>query len=95
MFDAAAFKREAYEELGVPVLTDGGGEFYALFKVADANAFDAAQVGDYVLRYPAGSAPLQTGDRLTIAGQAYRVAEHPRRMGDGGEYVVALMEDRP
>lgn len=95
MFDADAFKRDAYATLGEPVTPAAGEAFYGVLKVADLDAFGAAQVGDYTLRYPANAAALQLHDRLTIGGRAWQVAEHPRRIGDGRECVVALMEDRP
>lgn len=85
-----------FDLLSNAVVTPAAGTaFNGIFSVSDRDAFDAAQVGDYTLRYPVAAATLQAGDRLTISGQAYRVADHPRRIGDGREAVVALMDDRP
>jgi hypothetical protein len=94
MFDAAGFKRDAYADLGEPVTPAAGAAFVGMLKVADRDAFTVAQVGDYTLRYPATAASLQLHDRLTIGGVPYQVAEHPRRIGDGHECQVALMEAR-
>lgn len=81
-----------YATLGEPVTPAAGAVFNGVFSVADLDAFGSTQVGDYSLRYPAGAAALQRDDRLTIRGQLYQVASHPRRVGDGREWVAELME---
>lgn len=82
-----------YATLGEPVTSAAGAAFAGIFSVADVDAFDTAQVGDYTLRYPAAAADLTRGDVLTIRGTAWRVAEHPRRIGDGRECSVGLMQE--
>ncbi len=67
-----------------------GAPFTAMFDQADTTAFDVAMVGDYTLRYLAAAAALSKGTVINIQGQQYRVAEHPRRVGDGSEFIVGL-----
>ncbi|MBL8444786.1 MAG: hypothetical protein JNK52_12130 [Zoogloeaceae bacterium] len=92
MIDVAPHLDAIYATLGEPVTPAAGAVFNGVFSVADIDAFGAAQVGDYTLRYPAGAIALQRDDVLTIRGQLYQVASHPRRVGDGREWVAELME---
>lgn len=93
MFDAAAFKREAYAELGEPVTPAAGAAFFGVFKASDVDPLGPPSIaGDYELRYPLDAAALSVGDVLTLRGRQYRVADDPARIGDGLEAAVRLRE---
>lgn len=81
-----------YATLGEPIIAPDGTLFNGVFAMADVDAFGATQVGDYSLRYAAGAVSLQRDDRLIIRSQTYQVASHPRRLGDGREWITELME---
>lgn len=75
------------------VTPEGGTAFWGFFAVRDVEAFDAPVMGDYQLQYPAARS-LSKGSLLDIGGVQYRVAEQPKRIGDGGDMVVGLFEER-
>lgn len=83
---------EMFYAEGAVVSTGSGADFRAFLSVADVTAFDGPQVGDYLLQYPASHA-LSLNQSITVNGQGYRLAEHPRRIGDGLECVVGLMRE--
>lgn len=80
-----------YATLGEPVTPASGVAFNGILRVSDIGVFDAPRVGDYTLRFPAAAAELRRGDLLSIRGQPYRIAEQPRRIGDGRECEVELV----
>ena len=84
-----------YATLGEPVTPAAGAAFSGILAIADAGVFDAVQAGEIELRYSAAAATLQRGDVLQVRGQSYRVAEPPRRVGDGREWVATLTEIAP
>lgn len=69
-----------------------GDAFPAMFDVADRQAFDAATVGDYRLRYQTVAAVLEKGDTITIDSAEYLVLTHPERI-NGHESAVELARE--
>lgn len=93
MFDAAAQLETIYAALGEPVQPAVGDGFLGIFQCADVSTLDdAAQIGDFSLRYPASVGTFFVGALLVIRGQPYTVAVPSARIGDGLEYVVQLVE---
>lgn len=92
MFDVAPHLDAIYATLGEPVTPAAGVAFHGILSIADAGVFDAVQAGEIELRYPESAATLQCGDVVQTRGRSYRVAEPPRRIGDGRECVAKLTE---
>jgi hypothetical protein len=75
------------------LVTRAGGSFKGFLSATDITAFESPQVGDYTLQYPS-SVTLARSELVSINGTPYRVAEHPRRIGDGRELMVGLSLER-
>lgn len=79
----------------VVVTPEGGEPFVAMLSLNDTDFFDGVRGCDWLLRYAAPAA-LQRGQSLTLAGSssvptgALRVAEKPRALHGGREFVAAL-----
>lgn len=86
----AEFDAAVYDMVGEPV-TAGGATFAGVVGIADQGIFDAAQAGEIELRYSLADASLQRGDVVLVRGIAYRIAEPPRRIGDGREALATLV----
>jgi len=70
-----------------------GAPFAAQLDPVDRNAFDAAIVGDYRLRYLTAAATLAEGDEITLDGPLagpYSVASTPERL-NAHDSVVQLV----
>ncbi len=73
------------------VVSAGSGPdgFRAIFNNPDLDIDRMVTASMPELRYPSAQA-LSRGDAITINGAAFVVAEVPRRIGAGGESVVAV-----
>jgi hypothetical protein len=96
MFNATEFMAEC-EAHGLATrayrVTPGDAGFVVGFLTPDEPIFDgAAQTARIEIEYTTADVTpaLSKGDRLTIASQGYRVADAPRRGGDGTFTRVAL-----
>lgn len=74
---------------GHVLVSASGGDFAALMRSADRDAWDAAQIGTHVLRY-LNTTQLAANDLLTIATETYKVVGLPRRI-NGNEYIADLV----
>ena len=93
MFDPAPHLATIYAAMGEPVTPAAGDAFLGIFACADVSTLDdAAQVGDFSLRYPASVGDFAIGAQITVRGRVYAVAEPSRRIGDGRECIVQLVE---
>lgn len=89
--DFAPHLAAMYGAIGEPV-TAGDTTLPGVLGMADQGIFDAAQAGEIELRYSLADASLQRGDVVLVRGIAYRIAEPPRRIGDGREAVATLVQ---
>lgn len=93
MLQSAADIASMYAALGEPVTPAAGAVFNGIFDCADVSTFDgAAQVGDHALQYPTSVGSFVLGATLEIRGQQYTVVVPSRRIRDGLESVVELVE---
>lgn len=74
--------------------TANGTPFTGQFDIADRDAFDTVQAGDYTLRYLTSVVELARSDSVTLTGGLhdgeYIVADPPARL-NGQESVVGLV----
>ena len=74
---------------GYVLASSSGGDFAALMRSADREAWDAAQIGTHTLRY-LNTTQLAANDLLTIAADTYKVVGQPKRI-NGSEYLADLV----
>ena len=88
-----AFKGAGMLEV-VELLPESGDSvtFDAGFERPDQIVLDGvAHTTGYQIEYQATDVTLQRGNRVRIAGQAYKVTEPPRATG-GGEFFIAYLD---